>query len=129
MTESIVEAVKAEGLQGQCPIDHTKYQQSSPTPPPAKCPIDHTKLATTPAPAAAPAPEPVVETEISTSVSEGSVTSETAASQKITTAQVCNRFLKPAFQLLIALFGWWSGLQKRQCLLKVFCNNWSRLKI
>ena len=81
MTESIVEAVKAEGLQGQCPIDHTKYQQSPPALPPAKCPIDHTKLATTPAPAAAPTPEPVVETE-------GSVTSETAASQKITTAQV-----------------------------------------
>ncbi|XP_063694799.1 holocytochrome c-type synthase-like [Bolinopsis microptera] len=46
MTPSIVEAVKAEGLQGQCPIDHTKFQQP-PAPPAAagKCPIDHTQLA------------------------------------------------------------------------------------
>ena len=96
MTESIVEAVKAEGLQGQCPIDHTKYQQSPPAPPPAKCPIDHTKLATTSAPAeeaVAPRQELVVETEIPTSVSEGSVTSDPAASQKITTAQVGDKYI------------------------------------
>ena len=105
MTPSIVEAVKAEGLQGQCPIDHTKFQQP-PAPPAAagKCPIDHTQLAAAKQSAEEEAPveeeTPAVPSEVETPVVLPSevenVSSEVDVNvdqtshvpQKITTAQV-----------------------------------------
>ena len=41
---TITEAVKADGLQGRCPIDHTKQQQVSATSLVGQCPVDHTLL-------------------------------------------------------------------------------------
>jgi len=89
MTETIVEAVRAEGLQAQCPVDHSKFE-SPPPPPPStvgKCPIDHTKLAEEKM--SVEQPETLIpSSEEPISIVDVSANDDTSAtSQKITTAQ------------------------------------------
>ena len=99
---TITEAVKAGGLEGKCPVDHTQVQQvPTPAPEQAKCPVDHTKVQKVPAPENEKCPVEHTKVTVEESRSSDATTSTestqplssdsvqtSATPQKLTSAQV-----------------------------------------